>query len=518
MNFPDNEYNRFDSDLRHTLNDYEVPFDPNDWALMEEQLRRKNGGIVPFLNRYKWIMATALVLLLATWQLKNRLSAPEPNITFTQQQTPPPPAPSVVNSTTLPTPNEASNNKALPNAHIGKDPAQFAMPTSLRQSTSKKANGLATTRKKVANPPTDKATYMMATAAPDALLSANNSITQGSDITNMATSVIASTHRSTSIKEQNNNDLSNNSTITNTLPAPTATATSPAPADNAVKTDLPAAIAENNPPKTAKFDGASPLIETATPNNTSANSSKEEVATNDKTTTAIEPSTTKKYPAIKKPKKRVAAFYAMPTASVDGNFLNGRPLRLGTSAGIAFNYQFHRYFSIETGVSYTQKNFQMTTVLDKYQPVFPEQYRAEFSRMSFIEIPFVIKFHLPAYSDECLPYIGIGNSIFVPIEKRYTYSLIEPPATLIEGMNPAYYNPEPPAEVDPDPEIIWRTIHLKAGAGFKLNKKLRLNIESQFKASLDALPLGENNPIIEKNGLKYNLYSFGIQTGLSYRF
>ena len=499
MNNPEKAYNRFESELRHALNDYEVPFNPDDWALMEEELRRKNGGAAAwFAQRKWWIAATALALLLGTWQFANYWNSP--SLSHNLNTLPTPTAPSSLPTTKAVVP--AMGDVSTPDLSTRpKSAISPALPA--------------------ATAPVSKKRPSMPTAqAPAATTKQQDSTTTA---TNIGIAQLTTIPASVAARPTNGIGLTaNNVPTTNNSTNPlddkgTAIATS-IQADQAPPTiaiDQSVAATAQVPSATEATDTQQPVFEGAS---LVADPAATETATESEAETKVEPKSTKKYPAIKKPKKRVSAFYAMPTASVDGNFLSGRPLRLGTTLGLSLNYQFSRHWSIETGVAYTQKNFQMTTAFDQYKPVFPEQYRAEFARMLFVEIPLVVKFHVPAYSDECLPYVGIGNSIFLPIEKHYTYSLIDPPPTVIEGMNPAYYNPEPPAELDPEPEVLWRTIHLKAGASFKLNKKWRLNIESQFKASLDALHLGEDNPIIEKNSLRYTLYSFGLQTGLNYRF
>lgn len=501
MNNPDKAYNRFESELRHALNDYEVPFNPDDWALMEEELRRKNGGLAAWFARRKWwIAATTLALLLGTWQFANYWNSP----TLSHNLNTASPAPTAPNS--LPTTKAAApamgdvstpDLSAKPKSAISPALPAATAPVSKKRPSMPTAQAPAATTDHQRTTTTAASVDMAQLTAIPADLAAHPTNSIGITANNART-----THNSTYPLESKETAIATTIQVGQVPPE--------------ISTDQSAVITTQVPSAAEAADTQQPIFEGASlvaddPTTT-------ETATESEAETKVEPKPTKKYPAIKKPKKRVSAFYAMPTASVDGNFLSGRPLRLGTTLGLSLNYQFSRYWSIETGVAYTQKNFQMTTAFDQYKPVFPEQYRAEFARMLFVEIPLVVKFHVPAYSDECLPYVGIGNSILLPIEKRYTYSLIDPPPTVIEGMNPDYYNPEPPAELDPEPEVLWRTIHLKAGASFRLNKKWRLNIESQFKASLDALHLGENNPIVEKNSLRYTLYSFGLQTGLNYRF
>lgn len=547
MNQQPNEYDRFESDLHHILQDHEVPFNPDDWTLMEEQLRRKNGGVAFFLQKHKWLIVAGFALLIAAWQLKNRLNTPD--ISFVkQQQTAPavlpthlqndsdsnPIAPAnVVNKPkhdpTLPASEPIKTSTEQPNnANV----EQNNMPTALNDNEA--TNSSFKTDKKLWGKAKQHSANNKAMPNNDNAIKANSqaqkslnlhddivktdpkpSMVSNEYIAHKSRTINANSNQQVSAKDKTGGFLTPNAGILNNATPPNPDKALLQTTNNAISSkDM------DNEGNKANQKTLATEINTTTTEAPKTNDAKNEMELSPPETKEIAETTTPtKKIATKKPKKKFTAFYAMPTASIDGNFINGRPLRLGHSAGLTLNYQFHRLFSVEAGVSYTQKNYQATTFLDNSQPTYPEQYRLETAKMSFIEVPLIFKFHLPAYTDECLPYIGIGNSILMPIEKQYTYSLIDPPAIFIEGISDStYLNAAMPQGTDNNRATIWKNINLKAGASFKLSKKLRLNIESQFKSSLDAIAFGATNPVIEKSGEKYNLYSFGIQGGLSYRF
>jgi hypothetical protein len=553
MNREPNEYDRFESDLKHILQDHEVPFNPDDWALMEEQLRRKNGKFVPFLQKHKWLIVAGIALLFTTWQLKNRLdnyyevanTMPTPQAMPSLEHVATPAAqqgttthnpenmaspnheameaneqamPNIAQPISLPTPQPAGNK---PKQDNGNKVKQDNMPTALHSpklptSGKQKANNRI-------NAPANELQKNNSQHAKTLVL--NNDAVIAVNPKQMVSSEFIA-HKSKTIQGNITTPPINNATNDKLL------------SDNAPvkQAEVIAAPQEQANAKTQSHENAidpsheisKNQLATETPSETNAtlpsNKLPDMAAPTDNKLPENEEITTttaKKTTAIKKPKKRFTAFYATPTASIDGNFLNGRPLRLGYSTGLNLNYQFHRNFSIETGIAYSKKNYQMTTIFDNYQAIFPEQYRVETANLSFVEIPILLKFHLPTYTDECLPYIGIGNSILMPIKKQYNYSQIIPVPSMEFAANAAdsiYYNAPMPNSNDNDLSTLWKNIHLKAGASFKLSKKLRLNIESQFKASLDVIQLGAGNPVIQKQEEKYNLFSFGIQGGLSYKF
>jgi hypothetical protein len=553
MNREPNEYDRFESDLQHILQDHEVPFNPDDWALMEEQLRRKNGKFVPFLQKHKWLIVAGIALLFTTWQLKNRLdnyyevakTMPTPQALPNLEHVAPPAAQqgtTTHNPENIASPNHEAmeaNEQAMPNI------AQpISLPTQQTNSNKAKQDNMPTA---LHNPKLSTSGKQRANShinAPVSELQTPNSQYTKTLVLNNDAAIAVNpkqmvssefiAHKSKAIQGNITtppiNNATNDKLLSDNAPMKQAEAVAvPQEQVNAKTQSHENAIdpsheisknelATETPSETNAALPSNKLPDMAAPTDNKLPENEEITATTAKKTTA-EKTTAKKTTAIKKPKKRFTAFYATPTASIDGNFLNGRPLRLGYSAGLNLNYQFHRNFSIETGIAYSKKNYQMTAIFDNYQAVFPEQYRVETANLSFVEIPILLKFHLPTYTDECLPYIGIGNSILMPIKKQYNYSQIIPvPSMEVASMpDSIYYNAPMPDSNDNDLSTLWKNIHLQAGASFKLSKKLRLNIESQFKASLDVIQLG-SNPVIQKHEEKYNLFSFGIQGGLSYKF
>lgn len=524
--FPDSR-NSFESDIRRILENHEAPFNPDDWALLEAKLNDQKKPAVPpplFNWRIGLIFAGVLFFsLFAGKTLYNRRANPT-NILTEMGNT----KPISDNASILPT--SPANLSAAQSDNLAKDTPNLQTTSKISES-----NPIATAANKQANP------YLTASADKFALpktsahvskttqknqAAADNSYTNAATVSNLnsaaqITNVPKNAASNNLFSTTNNNGIGNKNTsytgqsTNNKIPISPQSDQPPTEAN----TNQTETIHNNLPPDTT------PDTNPATTKNTAneavmAQKSNEAAQQNTPTETATpNPPTAPeashaKPKAVKKPHKGFHAFYIGAFTSSDGNFVSGRPLRLGNTSGFNLNWQFHRNWSIESGVGYAFKNYQFST-LYKMTPIYPQEYEKSQAHVEMVEIPIILKFHF-GHSNGASPYIGIGNSIFIPTKQHYDYVPLKEVPNLPLGADSANYIT--PVEDYPSLSTIWKAPNIRAGITFDLSRRMKLNIESQFKTTLDKYLLGHNLPTIQDAGRRYGLYSFGVQVGVSYKF
>lgn len=198
--------------------------------------------------------------------------------------------------------------------------------------------------------------------------------------------------------------------------------------------------------------------------------------------------------------------------SLDGNFIGSRPRQTGFTGGLSFEHRFRPTWSLQTGLAYTQKHFQARELGSADDS---PDYRLDYAKVNALEIPLIVRFHFVGkHFKNYMPYVGMGNSIYVPLEQEHQYVQrgTTEPATL-----PATTETRVTSRANTD-RIIWGVFNMRAGINFKLSPEASFNVETHFKTSMSRHEIGIVTAPYYENTNLYRIYSYGAQMGLTINF
>lgn len=224
---------------------------------------------------------------------------------------------------------------------------------------------------------------------------------------------------------------------------------------------------------------------------------------------------------------------------------------IDVAAGLSVGWQFNNQWAVETGAFYGRKQFQADNTFDPLADIsdhltpHPElseptgQQQIDVveritTELDLLEIPILAKYSLPEKKG-LQPYIAFGPSIYIPVKEKQIYHhnrksiasyegegflsealSLDPVATDAIGYDitaSSQYTTESATKPVTN-KVFSDIVNLRTGFKFKLNERLHVQAEGQWKTSLQKHRLApESDSVLAK---RKRLSSLGFQIGVTY--
>ncbi len=486
------DLNYIDQHINRALKNYEMPLNPDDWELMNQQLDKslgKSTAITWSLKCLKFIAAAA-VLLSVLYGFKFVHKTDHATITNT--------------TSVITTPNNNPNNTS-------KNIAEPSIPTASKKDFSEKER---TQSAKINLPKTLPLT----------------------DTETVKTADLKKQHQASQSLNKNATEVNNfNARIPQNTQHQTITAINRTTVvSSSLKETSTTAIEENYPIDKASYKNNKSL---ATPITTSAKSKdkKELKLVNSLATISPFVTTSNSLVPVATPtnipsivsnnsasKWSVGVRTGAKKAWAD---INNRTV--GINNGVVLTAKVHPLIAVETGAIYFQQKIlsanldnilvsagNATSAAQQEQQQQGTFFKLVNSKIQTLEVPLLVKLFFRSSPKKLVPYIAAGPSVQVKLKEQYYYEYRDRVGTvLLEEVATADFSKNDKMARQ------WAMANVHTGLNYHLNKHISLQLEGQAQMSIKKY-------LIDKTMLNRNLtvnpnqhvYALGVNFGLNYHF